>query len=133
MLLDFISFRFLFAIENLSKYLAPSHARVPPSGRRFAFVEFENEDDAKEALDSLNNSEIDGRTIRLEFSQNVGQKSEGGRGGSGTEAVTVVTLILKGRPVTGAACSLVVQLLRPIRAAVRSLVWHSCWALEQGP
>ncbi|KAJ8374320.1 hypothetical protein SKAU_G00049000 [Synaphobranchus kaupii] len=60
--------------------------RVPQNNGRpkgFAFVEFESAEDAKEALESMNNSEIEGRTIRLEFSQNSGQKSEGGRGNSG--------------------------------------------------
>uniref|UniRef100_A0A8C9RBV8 Nucleolin n=1 Tax=Scleropages formosus TaxID=113540 RepID=A0A8C9RBV8_SCLFO len=57
--------------------------RIPQNNGRpkgFAFVEFESVDDAKEALESLNNSEIEGRAIRLEFSQNSGGKSEGGRG-----------------------------------------------------
>lgn len=48
----------------------------------FAFVEFESADDAKDALENLNNTEIDGRTIRLEFSQNSGGR-DGGRGNSG--------------------------------------------------
>lgn len=49
---------------------------------RFAFVEFENADDAKEALENLNHTEIEGRSIRLEFSQNSGGR-DGGRGNSG--------------------------------------------------
>lgn len=49
----------------------------------FAFVEFESTDDAKEALDNLNNTEIDGRSVRLEFSQNTPGR-DGGRGNSGT-------------------------------------------------
>lgn len=48
---------------------------------RYAFVEFESTDDAKEAMDSCNNADIEGRTIRLEFSQSRGES--GGRGGSG--------------------------------------------------
>lgn len=52
---------------------------------RYAFVEFENTDDAKEALDSCNNTEIEGRSVRLEFSQSRGEG--GGRGGSGQCAV----------------------------------------------
>lgn len=50
--------------------------------RSFAFVEFESTDDAKEALDNLNNTEIEGRSIRLEYSQNSGGR-DGGRGNSG--------------------------------------------------
>lgn len=49
----------------------------------FAFVEFESTDDAKEALDNLNNTEIEGRTIRLEYSQSAGGRGDGGRGNSG--------------------------------------------------
>lgn len=48
----------------------------------FAFVEFESTDEAKDALENLNNTEIEGRTIRLEYSQNSG-RGDGGRGNSG--------------------------------------------------
>lgn len=51
----------------------------------FAFVEFESTDDAKDALENLNNTEIEGRTIRLEFSQSGGGR-DGGRGSSGTSS-----------------------------------------------
>lgn len=49
---------------------------------RFAFVEFESTEDAKEALLNLNNTDIEGRTIRLEYSQN-SNRADGGRGNSG--------------------------------------------------
>ncbi|KAM7387965.1 hypothetical protein PAMP_024169 [Pampus punctatissimus] len=68
--------------------------RIPQKDGRakgFAFVEFESTEDAKEALDNLNNTEIDGRSIRLEFSQNSGGR-EGGRGNSGPTK----TLFVKG-------------------------------------
>ncbi|KAB5559036.1 hypothetical protein PHYPO_G00024220 [Pangasianodon hypophthalmus] len=67
--------------------------RIPQNNGRpkgYAFVEFENTDDAKEALDSCNNTEIEGRSIRLEFSQSRGEG--GGRGGSGPTK----TLFVKG-------------------------------------
>lgn len=48
----------------------------------FAFVEFETVQDATDALENLNNTDIEGRSIRLEFSQNSG-KGEGSRGNSG--------------------------------------------------
>ncbi|XP_077463561.1 nucleolin isoform X2 [Stigmatopora argus] len=35
----------------------------------FAFVTFETTEDAKEALETLNNTELEGRTIRIEYSQ----------------------------------------------------------------
>ncbi|XP_046893050.1 nucleolin [Hypomesus transpacificus] len=60
--------------------------RVPQNNGRpkgFAFVEFESAEEAKEAMDTLNGSEIEGRAIRLEYSQNSGGKQDGGRGGSG--------------------------------------------------
>ncbi|XP_062306063.1 nucleolin isoform X2 [Osmerus eperlanus] len=60
--------------------------RVPQNNGRpkgFAFVEFESAEEAKEAMDSLNGSEIEGRAIRLEYSQNSGGKQDGGRGSSG--------------------------------------------------
>lgn len=46
-------------------------------------MEFESTDDAKDALENLNNSDIEGRSIRLEYSQQSGRGSEGGRGNSG--------------------------------------------------
>uniref|UniRef100_A0A8C8C236 Nucleolin n=1 Tax=Oncorhynchus tshawytscha TaxID=74940 RepID=A0A8C8C236_ONCTS len=60
--------------------------RVPQNNGRpkgFAFVEFESAEAAKEALDNLNGTEIEGRQIRLEYSQNSGGRDAGGRGGSG--------------------------------------------------
>ncbi|KAG7217532.1 hypothetical protein INR49_021459 [Caranx melampygus] len=68
--------------------------RIPQKDGRvkgFAFVEFESTDDAKEALENLNNTEIEGRTIRLEYSQNSGGR-DGGRGNSGPTK----TLFVKG-------------------------------------
>ncbi|XP_067370797.1 nucleolin isoform X2 [Channa argus] len=68
--------------------------RIPQKDGRakgFAFVEFESTDDAKEALENLNNTEIDGRSIRLEYSQNSGGR-DGGRGNSGPTK----TLFVKG-------------------------------------
>lgn len=49
----------------------------------FAFVEFDTTDDAKEALENLNNTDIEGRTIRLEYSQQNNRGNDGGRGNSG--------------------------------------------------
>uniref|UniRef100_A0A8C2ANN3 Nucleolin n=1 Tax=Cyprinus carpio TaxID=7962 RepID=A0A8C2ANN3_CYPCA len=70
--------------------------RVPQNNGRpkgFAFLEFESVEDAKEALENCNNTEIEGRSIRLEFSQNDRDRSSGGgRGGSGPTK----TLFVKG-------------------------------------
>ncbi|XP_026179105.1 nucleolin [Mastacembelus armatus] len=68
--------------------------RIPQKGGRargFAFIEFESSDDAKDALENLNNTEIEGRSIRLEYSQNSGSR-DGGRGNSGPTK----TLFVKG-------------------------------------
>ncbi|MBN3321432.1 NUCL protein, partial [Atractosteus spatula] len=59
--------------------------RVPQNNGRakgYAFIDFENAEDAKEALEMHNNTDIEGRTIRLEYSK-LAQKSDGGRGSSG--------------------------------------------------
>ncbi|XP_060933550.1 nucleolin [Limanda limanda] len=68
--------------------------RIPQKDGRpkgFAFVEFETAEEAKEAMDTLNNSEIEGRSIRLEYSQNSGGR-DGGRGNTGPTK----TLFVKG-------------------------------------
>ncbi|XP_038147642.1 nucleolin isoform X2 [Cyprinodon tularosa] len=68
--------------------------RIPQRDGRpkgFAFVEFESADDAKDALENLNHTEIEGRSVRLEFSQNSGGR-DGGRGNSGPTK----TLFVKG-------------------------------------
>lgn len=49
---------------------------------RFAFVEFETVKDATDALENFNNTDIEGRSIRLEYSQNSG-RGDGGRGNTG--------------------------------------------------
>lgn len=45
----------------------------------FAFVDFENADDAKAALEEFNNTDIEGRTVRLEYcaSRDGGQNRSG--------------------------------------------------------
>ena len=35
--------------------------------RGFGFVTFENEDDAREAMEAMNDTELDGRSIRVDF------------------------------------------------------------------
>ncbi|KAM4548198.1 nucleolin [Odontesthes bonariensis] len=68
--------------------------RIPQRDGRpkgFAFIEFESTEDAKDALDNFNNTDIEGRTIRLEYSQNSGGR-DGGRGNSGPTK----TLFVKG-------------------------------------
>ncbi|XP_067851345.1 nucleolin [Heptranchias perlo] len=54
--------------------------RIPEKNGRpkgFAFVKFESIEDAKEALENHSNTEIEGRTVRLDFS-NQGQRSGDG-------------------------------------------------------
>lgn len=54
---------------------------------RYAFVDFATAEDAKEALNSCNNTEIEGRTIRLEFSTPAGQnRNFNARGGFGRKS-----------------------------------------------
>lgn len=40
-------------------------------------------EDAKEAMKNCNNTEIEGRTVRLEFSQSREERGGGGAGGGG--------------------------------------------------
>ncbi|XP_014005332.1 nucleolin [Salmo salar] len=73
--------------------------RVPQNNGRpkgFAFVEFESAEAAKEALENLNGTEIEGRQIRLEYSQNSGGRDAGGRGGSGGPTKTLFVRGLSG-------------------------------------
>ena len=46
----------------------PPFSNLPLILCRMAFVEFDNVNDAKTALEKQNGSEVDGRQIRLEFS-----------------------------------------------------------------
>ncbi|XP_011613282.2 nucleolin isoform X4 [Takifugu rubripes] len=68
--------------------------RIPQRDGRpkgFAFVEFETVNDATDALENFNNTDIEGRSIRLEYSQNSG-RGDGGRGNAGPTK----TLFVKG-------------------------------------
>ncbi|XP_056894208.1 nucleolin isoform X5 [Takifugu flavidus] len=68
--------------------------RIPQRDGRpkgFAFVEFETVADATDALENFNNTDIEGRSIRLEYSQNSG-RGDGGRGNAGPTK----TLFVKG-------------------------------------
>lgn len=65
--------------------------RIPQRDGRpkgFAFLEFESTDDAKDALENFNNTEIEGRSVRLEYSQS----RDWNRGNSGPTK----TLFVKG-------------------------------------
>ncbi|NXS28214.1 NUCL protein, partial [Pomatostomus ruficeps] len=65
-----------------------SSIKVPQNNqgrsKGYAFVDFATTEDAREALNSCNNTEIEGRTIRLEFSSPSWQKGNtNARGGGG--------------------------------------------------
>ncbi|XP_056270446.1 nucleolin [Pseudoliparis swirei] len=67
--------------------------RIPQRDGRpkgFAFLEFETTEEATDALENLNNTDIDGRSVRLEYSQNSGR--DGARGNAGPTK----TLFVKG-------------------------------------
>ncbi|MCR9066129.1 MAG: RNA-binding protein [Cytophagales bacterium] len=51
----------------------------------FGFVEMPNDDEAQDAINSLNDSELDGRTIVVKKAEPRGERSSGGgnRGGGG--------------------------------------------------
>ncbi|XP_040205637.1 nucleolin isoform X3 [Rana temporaria] len=56
--------------EKATSIRIPQNNQGRPKG--FAFIEFPSVEEAKEALESCNNTEVEGRTIRLEYSQSGG-------------------------------------------------------------
>ncbi|XP_030071976.1 nucleolin isoform X3 [Microcaecilia unicolor] len=76
--------------QKAASIRVPQNNQGRPKG--FAFVEFSTLEDAKEALESHNNAEIEGRSIRLEFSQTAGPQGGGnsrGFGGGQTKTLFV--------------------------------------------
>ncbi|NXA67022.1 NUCL protein, partial [Mohoua ochrocephala] len=68
--------------KKASSIKVPQNNQGRPKG--YAFVDFATAEDAREALNSCNNTEIEGRTIRLEFSSPSWQKGNtNARGGGG--------------------------------------------------
>ncbi|NWW08671.1 NUCL protein, partial [Oreocharis arfaki] len=68
--------------KKASSIKVPQNNQGRPKG--YAFVDFATTEDAREALNSCNNTEIEGRTIRLEFSSPSWQKGNtNARGGGG--------------------------------------------------
>ncbi|KAL7991129.1 hypothetical protein Chor_014559 [Crotalus horridus] len=66
--------------EKASAIRIPQNNQGRPKG--YAFVDFATAEEAKEAMSSCNNAEIEGRTIRLEFSNSGGQsRSANTKGG----------------------------------------------------
>ncbi|XP_009863462.1 PREDICTED: nucleolin, partial [Apaloderma vittatum] len=74
--------------KKASSIKMPQTNQGRPKG--YAFVEFATTEDAKEALNSCNNTEIEGRTIRLEFSSPAWQKGNtNARGGFNQQSKTL--------------------------------------------
>ncbi|XP_003225545.1 nucleolin [Anolis carolinensis] len=73
--------------EKASAIRIPQNNQGRPKG--FAFVDFATAEDAKEAMNSCNNTEIEGRAIRLEFSTQGGQNRNQGRGGFSQQSKTL--------------------------------------------
>uniref|UniRef100_A0A8C5JAN5 Nucleolin n=1 Tax=Junco hyemalis TaxID=40217 RepID=A0A8C5JAN5_JUNHY len=67
--------------KKASSIKVPQNNQGRPKG--YAFVDFATTEDAKEAFNSYNNTEIEGRTIRLEFSGQKGNANARGGGGGG--------------------------------------------------
>ncbi|XP_010171066.2 nucleolin, partial [Antrostomus carolinensis] len=74
--------------KKASSIKMPQNNQGRPKG--YAFVEFSTTEDAKEALNSCNNTEIEGRAIRLEFSSPAWQKGNtNARGGFNQQSKTL--------------------------------------------
>ncbi|XP_074009472.1 nucleolin isoform X2 [Numenius arquata] len=74
--------------KKASSIKMPQNNQGRPKG--YAFVEFPTAEDAREALNSCNNTEIEGRTIRLEFSAPAWQKGNmNARGGFNQQSKTL--------------------------------------------
>ncbi|NXS61948.1 NUCL protein, partial [Brachypteracias leptosomus] len=75
--------------KKASSIKMPQNNQGRPKG--YAFVEFPTTEDAKEALNSCNNTEIEGRAIRLEFSSPAWQKggNMNARGGFNQQSKTL--------------------------------------------
>ncbi|NXF30003.1 NUCL protein, partial [Nyctibius bracteatus] len=74
--------------KKASSIKMPQNNQGRPKG--YAFVEFPTTEDAKEALNSCNNTEIEGRAIRLEFSSPAWQKGNtNARGGFNQQSKTL--------------------------------------------
>ncbi|XP_063023179.1 nucleolin isoform X2 [Melospiza melodia melodia] len=71
--------------KKASSIKVPQNNQGRPKG--YAFVDFATTEDAREALNSYNNTEIEGRTIRLEFSTQKGNANA--RGGFGQQSKTL--------------------------------------------
>uniref|UniRef100_A0A8C3PTV1 Nucleolin n=1 Tax=Calidris pygmaea TaxID=425635 RepID=A0A8C3PTV1_9CHAR len=74
--------------KKASSIKMPQNNQGRPKG--YAFVEFSTAEDAREALNSCNNTEIEGRAIRLEFSAPAWQKGNmNARGGFNQQSKTL--------------------------------------------
>ncbi|NXR71311.1 NUCL protein, partial [Pycnonotus jocosus] len=81
--------------KKASSIKVPQNNQGRPKG--YAFVDFATAEDAREALNSCNNTEIEGRTIRLEFSSPSWQKGNtNARGGGGGFNQQSKTLFVRG-------------------------------------
>uniref|UniRef100_A0A8C9NKK9 Nucleolin n=1 Tax=Serinus canaria TaxID=9135 RepID=A0A8C9NKK9_SERCA len=73
--------------KKASSIKVPQNNQGRPKG--YAFVDFATTEDAREALNSYNNTEIEGRTIRLEFSAQKGNTNARGGGGFSQQSKTL--------------------------------------------
>ncbi|NXL73759.1 NUCL protein, partial [Leptocoma aspasia] len=80
--------------KKASSIKVPQNNQGRPKG--YAFVDFATSEDAREALNSYNNTEIEGRTIRLEFSSPSWQKGNTNARGGGGFSQQSKTLFVRG-------------------------------------
>ncbi|NWZ14039.1 NUCL protein, partial [Agelaius phoeniceus] len=73
--------------KKASSIKVPQNNQGRPKG--YAYVDFATTEDAREAFNSYNNTEIEGRTIRLEFSTQKGNTNARGGGGFSQQSKTL--------------------------------------------
>jgi cold-inducible RNA-binding protein len=68
------------AFASFGKLVSAKVVKDRETGRSrgFGFVEYETPDEAKKALDAMNNTQLDGRTIRIDLAQERGAGAPGG-------------------------------------------------------
>ena len=107
---------------------AIAHAASAGKHRGFGFIEFEGKEDAGDAIDNMNNAELYGRTLRVNYAQPM--KIKGGEKGFSHQAVWADSdnWWVPANTRSKRVYSIVVNPLRYGSVLVNP---HTCWALHE--